>query len=88
MPLYDFVCESCSHSFEEFCTIAEMDKPLKASCPSCKKKGNVISIIGAGGMVDSGRLESTKGRLRPTMEFTERMKQIKKKHPASKFEVR
>tara|TARA_Y100001963_G_scaffold48655_1_gene68409 strand:- start:682 stop:948 length:267 start_codon:yes stop_codon:yes gene_type:complete len=88
MPLYDFVCESCSHSFEEFCTIVEMDNPLKASCPSCKSKGNIIRIIGAGNIGDAARLESTKGRLKPTKEFTEVMSRIKKNHPASKFEIR
>ena len=88
MTLYDFECEKCNHSFEKFLTIAEMDKPLKESCPSCKKKGNIIRIVGAGGMVDSARLESTKGRLRPTKEFTEVMSRMKKNHPASKFEVR
>ena len=88
MPLYDFECEKCNHSFEQFLTIAEMDKPLKESCPSCKKKGNIIRIVGAGGMVDSARLESTKGRLKPTKEFTEVMSRMKKNHPASKFEVR
>ena len=88
MPLYDFQCESCDHTYEQFRTIAEMDKPLKQACPSCKKKGNIIRIVGVGGLVDSGRLESTKGRLKPTKEFTEVMSRIKKKHPASKFEVR
>ena len=88
MPLYDFQCESCDHTYEQFRTIAEMDKPLKQACPSCKKKGNIIRIVGSGRIVDSVRLESTKGRLRPTKEFTEVMTRIKKNHPASKFEVR
>jgi len=88
MPLYNFECEKCNHFYEEFHSIADMDVPLKRPCPCCKEKGHVIRIVGAAGLGDSARLESTKGRLRPTMEFTERMKQIKKNHPASKFEVR
>ncbi len=88
MPLYDFECEKCSHNYEEFYTIAELDVPLSKPCPSCKKKGGIIRIVGTGRIVDSGRLESTKGRLKPTKDFTEVMTRIKKNHPASNFEVR
>ena len=88
MPLYDFECESCKHYYEEFYKIAEMDKPLNEPCPCCKDKGNIIRIVGSGRIVDSARLESTKGRLKPTKEFTEVMTRIKKNHPASNFEVR
>ena len=48
----------------------------------------MIRIIGKGRIVDSARLESTKGRLRPTKEFTEVMTRIKKNHPGSTMEVR
>ena len=49
MPLYDFECEKCSHTFEEFLTISLMDIPLDAACPSCKKKGHMIRIVGSCG---------------------------------------
>jgi len=88
MPIYNFECEACSYDFEEFRTIAEMDIPLKEPCPNCKEKGKIIRLIGSPRAVDSVRLESTKGRLRPTQEFTEVMTRIKKKHPASNFEIR
>ena len=88
MPLYNFECESCSYDFEEFRTIAEMDIPLKEPCPNCKEKGKIIRIIGSPRAVDPLRLESTKGRLKPTKEFTEVMSRIKKKHTHSTFEVR
>lgn len=88
MPLYDFECETCKHTFEEFQTIANMDNPLKESCPSCKEKGSIIRIVGQVGIGDSSRLESTKGRLKPTKEFSEVMTRIKKNHPSSSFEVR
>jgi len=88
MPLYNFECEACSYSYEEFRTIAEMDIPLKEPCPNCKEKGKIIRIVGSPRTVDPVRLESTKGRLKPTKEFTEVMTRIKKNHPASTFEVR
>ena len=88
MPLYDFECEKCSHNYEEFYTIAEMDKPLANPCPSCKKQGGIIRIVGSVRIVDPTRLESTKGRPRPTKDFTEVMTKMKKKHTQSTFEVR
>ena len=88
MPLYDFECQECNHFYEEFHTIADMDIPLSEPCPSCKETGNIIRIIGCHRIVDPAMLESTKGRLKPTKDFTEVMTRIKKKHPASNFEVR
>ena len=88
MPLYDFECEKCSHSYEEFYTIADMDVPLNLPCPSCKEKDSIIRIVGTGRIVDISRLESTKGRLKPTRDFTEVMSRMKKKHTQSTFEVR
>ena len=57
-----------------------MDKPLNEPCPSCKEKGSIIRIVGTGLIVDISRLESTKGRLKPTKDFTEVMTRMKKKH--------
>ena len=88
MPLYDFECQSCLVDWEEFQTIAKMDNPLNEPCPSCYKVGYMIRIVGSAGIGDTARLESTKGRLKPTSEFTEVMTRMKKKHPASDFEVR
>ena len=88
MPLYNFECEECSYGFEEFRTIAEMDIPLKEPCPNCKERGSIIRLIGSPRSVDPVRLESTKGRLKPTKEFTEVMSRIKKNHTTSNFEIR
>ena len=88
MPEYVFECKKCEYSFDEIHTIMNMDVPLNNPCPSCQEIGNIIRIVGCSRIVDSARLESTKGRLKPTSEFTEVMNRIKKKHTASKFEVR
>lgn len=88
MPLYDFECSECNHDYEVFQTISEMDKPLNEPCPSCYKVGYVIRLVGSPRQVDSARLESTKGRLKPTSDFTDVMNRIKKNHTDSNFEVR
>ena len=47
MPTYDYICEACSHEFEEFQQIS--DKTLVA-CPKCKKR-KLRRKIGAGAAV-------------------------------------
>ncbi|MAH03550.1 hypothetical protein CMI39_02060 [Candidatus Pacearchaeota archaeon] len=87
MPLYDFKCDECSHTFEEFQTIAEMDIPLKRKCPKCSTKGRILRIIGGPRPVDPVFLENTKGLKKPTKAFNERLHTIKKKYN-SNFDIR
>lgn len=44
MPTYEYLCEACDHSFDEF--QAMKDAPL-TKCPRCKKK-KLRRVIGAG----------------------------------------
>ncbi len=44
MPTYEYVCQKCSHEFEQFQSIK--DDPLKR-CPECR--GKVVRKIGVGG---------------------------------------
>ena len=43
MPTYEYECQKCGHSFEDFQSITA--KPLKA-CPKCR--GKVKRLLGAG----------------------------------------
>ncbi len=48
MPFYNWVCDHCQYSFEEFKTLSKFKKRIK--CPKCKKKAlyqnyNVLIII-------------------------------------------
>jgi putative FmdB family regulatory protein len=43
MPTYDYVCDSCGHSFEKLQSMSE--KPLK-KCPECGE--NLRRVIGPG----------------------------------------
>lgn len=38
MPVYGFICDGCEHSFDEYLSIDERDKPLSKKCPKCNKK--------------------------------------------------
>lgn len=37
MPVYEFICEKCDHSFSLDMSITEYEKK-KFSCPKCKSK--------------------------------------------------
>jgi len=45
MPIYEFVCESCSHKFEELLAISDKTLP---NCPKCQSKETkkVLSACG------------------------------------------
>ncbi len=44
MPTYDYRCDACGHSFEEFQSFSE--EPLK-KCPACGKK-KLVRLFGTG----------------------------------------
>lgn len=41
MPMYDYRCDGCGHIWEENLSMANREKPCKAACPGCNKKGSV-----------------------------------------------
>ena len=47
MPTYDYQCDACGHTFEEFQSMK--DEPLK-KCPACKKN-KLRRLIGTGAAV-------------------------------------
>ena len=51
MPVYEYYCESCEHSFEEILSVSERDVPTKECCPICEentvKKGVSLTLMGA-----------------------------------------
>jgi len=74
MPIYEYYCESCEHSFELLSNIDDRDKPLKKPCPECGikkkiKKGISVPITGANANI-------TPEKMCPG--FTRKMEQIAK----------
>lgn len=35
MPMYDYQCSKCQHTFEEMLTYEKRDNPTKEPCPKC-----------------------------------------------------
>jgi putative FmdB family regulatory protein len=38
MPTYEYTCTKCTHSWDEFHSVADRDLPLEGKCAKCKKK--------------------------------------------------
>jgi len=45
MPIYEYHCESCEHSFEILSSVNNMNKPIKKPCPECGKKKIKKSVV-------------------------------------------
>ena len=71
MPLYEYHCESCKHSFEELLNVSKRNEPIKTPCPECGedkvKKGISVPITGADATI-------TLDKMCPG--FTKKMEQI------------
>ena len=65
-----------------------MDKPLDMPCPSCLRDGHMIRLVGSPSLGDPIRLESTKGRRKPSNQFNDILREMKKNYPGNKIEVR
>lgn len=72
MPFYDYKCDKCEHSFEEFLALKDRKKPERKKCPSCGEKGCVkqfISGIGGVGVDSNHRIDgNAKGGFRDVMQ--------------------
>ena len=38
MPMYEFICDKCAHSFDRFLSINERDIPLSEKCEKCNEE--------------------------------------------------
>ena len=74
MPLYEFGCSECGHTFSDVLKVGDRNKPLDEPCPSCGKSGGVTKNIGAPLIV------SGVGDFRKNVPdvFKDRLREIKK----------
>ena len=84
MPNYIFECSECTHGFEQFETIANIDKPLNEPCPKCEHKGSIIRIIGHSQIVDP----VTIGLKKVPTEFNNILKRINTNVPGANVPIR
>jgi putative FmdB family regulatory protein len=56
MPLYDYRCSKCNHTFEQFQKIDDRNKPTRKPCPKCKKNKVELALFGVAAICDPVRI--------------------------------
>lgn len=72
MPLYDYQCGDCSHTFERTLKISDMKIPESEACPSCGDVKVQKRTFTAPGLGDPVRL----GLVKPGGDFKEVLAKI------------
>ena len=74
MPIYDYRCNGCGHTFDRALRMAECDTPTKEECPECLTE-QVVQVIGAPRIVAGvgGLISKTDSG------FRDRLREIKKR---------
>jgi putative FmdB family regulatory protein len=46
MPIYEYKCNECEHTFDDYLNVSDRDKPLKEPCPECGEN-SVTKLVSA-----------------------------------------
>lgn len=65
MPYYQYQCQACKHSWEQFQKIDNRDLPLTEGCPDCKSTGEVSRGVSAPRLADPYRTGGTQSSKLP-----------------------
>ena len=79
MPLYDYKCEDCEHTFYKNLSIPERNTPINEPCPECQKDNTIKRAWGGGTSIVSG--VSLKDKR--SDYFRDRIESIKKRYPGN-----
>jgi len=74
MPNYDYMCEACSHCFEELISYEDRETPTKNPCPQCGEKKVIKKIGGFPGLAADSTLTPDK---KTGGQWSEMMNKIK-----------
>lgn len=78
MPLYQYTCSNCQHSFELFAPMADNKKACEEPCPNCKASGHITQVINTNfEMMAPDRL----GRVKPHKDWQDHINRIRKNNP-------
>jgi len=81
MPTYDFQCKECQYYFENVCPMSEHSNPK--CCPKCGSYNSKQVITRGHGICDPYRM----GRIKPSEDFRDTLRDIKKEHPGSTINI-
>jgi putative FmdB family regulatory protein len=71
MPLYDYKCKACDHSFRKLKSVDSRKEPIGDGCPICKAF-EVIQEIGTSNIVSGVSMKDTRSDW-----FRSKMKELK-----------
>lgn len=74
MPLYEYKCKNCEHSFKKMSSVDSRKDPETVPCTECNET-QVFQVIGTPGIV--GGVVGAAG-LRKPQWFTDKLKDMKK----------
>lgn len=74
MPIYEYKCKSCEHTFKAIKTVAARKEPEAEPCPECEKQ-EVSQVIGCPNIV-SGVVGA--GSIQRPQWFQDKIKDMKK----------
>ena len=78
MPTYDYACDKCDNTFEEFQTIANRKVP-EGRCMECND-GDIRQVVGAP-LFAYDNISSPGHKKKPPSWMTDKLKEIKKNQP-------
>lgn len=78
MPLYEYACKGCNHSFSQIQKIDDRKLPESEPCPACSKVEVVMTISAV-----KISYSANNGGMKMTESFKDRLKDIAKKVPAA-----
>jgi|TARA_Y100000817_G_scaffold149557_1_gene117060 putative FmdB family regulatory protein len=84
MPLYDYKCKTCNHTWEEQQTIESRNVPRYNPCPECGTSDNIILLIGKPSIGDVVRM----GIKKPDNHVVDRLKEVQKTMPNANIKSR
>lgn len=75
MPIYEYKCAACQHTFELTLSMKDNDVPKESPCPECKAEGTVDRYFSsAPKTIDAFNA----GRVRLNGDFRNKLENIKK----------
>lgn len=60
MPIYDYECQNCKHTFTDVKRISDRKEPESSPCPKCGAMGVKQAILSAPAVADPVRIGVTK----------------------------
>lgn len=83
MPVYDYRCKECEHHFTDIFKVDERATPTTLPCPSCQKSDCIYIALSCVPHMDIMKTTVGTAKHKPSQDFREVMKRVKKNNRGS-----